>query len=642
MQKGSIRKAYCWGDDMIGNKKIIALCIARVQDDATNAYITALHKAVTPMGYNIFVYNTNTAVAEDEYPEDVQAAVYNYIDYTVVDFVIVFEEVIQNARITQMLIHRAKANNVPVIVIGEAHEGCVNIKFDHANGFSQIVRHIVCDHKMTNLHFMAGVKGNFFSEQRIQSFKNVLEENNIPFSWDMVSYGDFWSDPAEKETIKIIESGNLPQAIICANDKMAIAVSNTLLNHGIRVPEDVAVTGFDSVLEVLFTTPRITTVDTDYVDLAEKTVEVLKDWQAWENKTETVLVPLHLCIAQSCGCDGEHAVNSSEYLIDMNDRFYRYQSESIELSKLIAQIQRSDNVEQVIEYMKHDLFYEFCCVVEKECLNETVNPTQNIDHGERPDRDMYVLFECNRDEHTAPYLFPAKNIIPRLEERLAQNKVLFFSTLHHLDVALGYVCFYYTYLDTGNYVKIPQTMNALNNAIGGYRSARHKMHLMNRINEMYNTDTLTGLRNRRGFEVEYKQMLSKKLPEESLTIMLVDLDGLKYINDNFGHKEGDYAIHAVALAMKLLCPEGSIFTRFGGDEMLAVCLGKHDVNQIKSTFYGYFDDMNAVSQKKYDVLASMGVYHTEEGDDLSFEGIIEKADVLMYMEKTKRKKQRVK
>ena len=56
----------------------------------------------------------------------------------------------------------------------------------------------------------------------------------------------------------------------------------------------------------------------------------------------------------------------------------------------------------------------------------------------------------------------------------------------------------------------------------------------------------------------------------------------------------------------------------------------------------YFDDLNAVSQKKYDVLASMGVYHTEEGDDLSFEGIIEKADVLMYMEKTKRKKQRVK
>ena len=94
--------------------------------------------------------------------------------------------------------------------------------------------------------------------------------------------------------------------------------------------------------------------------------------------------------------------------------------------------------------------------------------------------------------------------------------------------------------------------------------------------------------------------------------------------------------------MKEVCPEGSIFTRFGGDEMMAVCRGKHDINQLKASFYGYFDEFNAKSDKKYDVLASMGIYHTEKGDDLSFEGIIEKTDVLMYMEKTKRKKERIK
>ncbi len=627
---------------MIGNKKIIALCVARIQDDATNAYITALHNAIAGKGYNIFVYNTSTAVGEDEYFEDVQRYVYDYIDYDVVDVMVVFEEVIQNEQITQMLIERAKENHVPVIVIGHSYEGCVNVKFDHANGFAQIVRHIVCDHKMTDLHFMAGTKGNSFSELRIDAFREVLEENNIPFNWDMVSYGDFWSDPAERATIKIIESGKLPQAIICANDKMAIAVSNTLVSHGIRVPEDVAVTGFDCVLEVLFTNPRITTVNTDYVDLANKTAEILVEISQWKNKTETFLVPLRVCIGQSCGCDGEKNVSSSEYLIDMNDRFYRYQDEEIVLSQLIAKIQRSESVEQIIAYLRNSLLYEMCCVVEKECLNETLNPTQNISHEESNDRDMYLLFASEEGHVTSPYIFPVKRVAPALEDFLKDDRVLVFSALHHLNVVLGYACFYYKELITGNYSKIPQIMNALNNAIGGFRSSRHKQYLMNRINEMYNTDTLTGLRNRRGFEVEYKQMLDKKRPEESMTIMLVDLDGLKYINDNYGHKEGDYAIHTVALAMKLLCPEGSIFTRFGGDEMLAVCVGKHDVNQIKSTFYGYFDDLNARSQKKYDVLASMGVYHTEEDDDLSFESIIEKADVLMYMEKTKRKKQRVK
>ncbi len=627
---------------MIGNKKIIALCVARIQDDATNAYITALHSAIAGKGYNIFVYNTSTAVGEDEYFEDVQRYVYDYIDYDVVDVMLVFEEVIQNEQITQMLIERAKESNVPIIVIGKSYEGCVNVKFDHANGFAQIVRHIVCEHKMTNLHFMAGVKGNSFSDLRIDAFREVLEENNLPFSWDMVSYGDFWTDPTERETIKIIESGKLPQAIICANDKMAIAVCNTLMSRGIRVPEDVAVTGFDNILEVLFTNPRITTVNTDYVDLANKTAEILAEISQWKNKTETFLVPLRVCIGQSCGCDGEKTVSSSEYLIDMNDRFYRYQDEDIVLSQLIAKMQRSDNVEQIIAHLRSGIFYEMCCVVEKECLNETLNPTQNISHEGGSDRDMYLLFASEEGHVSSPYIFPVKRVVPALQDFLKDERVLVFSALHHLNVVLGYACFYYKELIMGNYAKIPQIMNALNNSIGGFRSSRHKQYLMNRINEMYNTDTLTGLRNRRGFEVEYKQMLDKKQPDESLTVMLVDLDGLKYINDNFGHKEGDYAIHAVALAMKLLCPEGSIFTRFGGDEMLAVCLGKRDMNQIKTTFYGYFDDLNAVSQKKYDVLASMGVYHTEEGDDLSFEGIIEKADVLMYMEKTKRKKQRVK
>lgn len=627
---------------MIGNNKIIALCISRVQDSATNDYITGLYHAVKDKGYRIFVFNTCTKIGEEDYRDNVQTRVFDLIDYDIVDVMIVFEEVMENRSLSDELIRRSLEHKVATIVIGEAHEGCVNIKYDHKNGFSQIVRHIVCDHKITDLHFMAGIKGNYFSEQRILAFKNVLEENSLPFDKEsMVSYGDFWTDPTEAAVLKLIEENRVPKAIICANDKMAIAVCNTLLNKGIRVPEDVAVTGFDGVLEVMFTSPRITTVITDNKDLANRTAEVLMNWEKWKGKTETLLVPLRVFIGQSCGCDGMRPINASEYLIDVNDRFYRYQDEDIMLSKIIAQIQRCENVEQIAKPLKNGIFYEFACMVEKEYLDDKVNPMVQIEHKNDRDRELYVLYECNRDDYIAPYLISARQMLPRIEELLELNRVLIFSTLHHLDVALGYVCFYYESLDAGNYTKLPQTMNALNNALGGYRVGRHKQYLMNQINEMYRIDTLTGLRNRRGFDLEYREMLLEKAEDESLTVMLVDLDGLKYINDNYGHKEGDFAIYTVAKAMKKVCPEGSIFTRFGGDEMMAVCKGKHDIDQLKASFYGYFDDFNAKSDKKYDVLASMGVYHTGEDDDLSFEGIIEKTDVLMYMEKTKRKKQRV-
>ncbi len=626
---------------MIGNKKIIALCVSRVQDNLTNKYIMALQEAVSDKGYRLFVYNTNTVVTEDNYENDVQTKVYDLIDYDIVDAVIILN-VIQNESVINMLVERARAHDVLTIVVGESYAGCVNIKFDYENGFAEVVRHMVCHHKYKKFHFMAGLKGDVYSEQRMNAFKMVLEENGLPFDSSMVSYGDYWTTPTEKAMIELIETDNLPEVVVCANDKMAIAVCNILETYGIRVPEDVAVTGFDGVFEVLFSTPRITTVETEYTSIAEKTAEILQRAESLKGKTETVLVPLRMCIGQSCGCNGASAVNASEYLLDMDDRFFRYIKEDIELSRVIAQVQRCENAAQVMEPMKTYIFYEFACMVEKECLDETINPTQRIEHERGRERDMYVLFDCRDYEQKEPYLMGSKKIIPQLESVLDMNRVLIFSTLHHLDVELGYVCFFYATMEQGNYTKVPQTMNALNNAIGGFRTTRHKQYLMNQINEMYRIDTLTGLRNRRGFDMEYQEILNNKAKDETLTVMMVDLDSLKFINDNYGHKEGDYAIYSVAQAMRQVCPEGSIFTRFGGDEMLAVCLGKHDADKLKERFYGCIAELNEKSGKSYDVMASIGVYHTEEDDDLSFESIIEKSDVLMYMEKSKRKRAKMK
>lgn len=626
---------------MIGNKKIIALCISRIQDEESHEYVTALNKAVAPYNYNIFVYNTCSVISEENFEENAQVSVFGYINYDITDVVIVFEEIIKNEKLTAELICRAKAHGVPVIVIGEAHEGCINIKFDHENGFSRIVRHMVQEHKLTKLHYMAGLKGNYFSDQRLEAFRMVLNENGLPFDDSMVSYGDFWSDPAAAATEKLIDEGRVPQAILCANDKMAIAVCGALKKRGYRIPEDVAVTGFDGIREVMFSTPRITTVVTDFADLAEKTAELLTSGECLCSKEKTYLVPLRVCTAQSCGCDGEKTLSASEYLNIVSDRYYRFQNENIMLSEIIAKVHRCETVEQVIEQLRHDIIYEVGAVLETECLDAKVNPMQKIPKDSDGNRDVVLLFKGFSMVEKGLYLFDVKDIMPELDFLLQENRVLIFSALYYLDVPMGYTCFFFKELIAANYVKIPQTIDAMNNALGGFRNIRYRQFLMNQIDEMYQIDTLTGLRNRRGFENEYHQMLAQKPKEQPLTVMLVDLDGLKYINDNFGHKEGDFAIAKAAQGMVEVCPQGSLFTRFGGDEMLAVCPGEWDAEELKAAFYEYFGKYNESKEKEYTISASMGVYHTEPEDDLSFEGIIEKTDILMYMEKSKRKKSRL-
>jgi len=621
---------------MLLGRKIIALCIARIQDDASNEYITALNKVVSPYGYSLFVYNTCSTISGPVDKNDSQTFIYEFMDFDVIDLVIVFEEVIQNQIVSDDLICRAKEHGAPVIIIGESKEGCINLKFDHENEFADVVRHMIQVHHLTKLHFMAGIKGNIFSENRLNAFREVLAEYHLPFDDSMVSYGDFYSVAAEKETEKIIASGNLPEAILCANDRMAIAVCGTLNKHGIRVPEDVAVTGFDGITEINVMTPRITSIICDAEDMAEKTMELILDMENLKGKTATFLVSPRLSIAESCGCVGEKAKHAAEYFNTLFDRLYRFQEDELMLSKITAQIQRCDTLEQVAAELKHHIIYDMCCIIEKEYLDETVNPVQRIQKNKLSEREMVVLFDSDYLGEFVPYPFMAKEVTPHLNYMLEHNRVLVFTALYHVDVPIGYVCFFFSELSSGNYMKIPQTVTALNNAIGGCRNLRHKNFLMEQIDAMYRTDALTGLLNRRGFELEYQKMLETNQSKQ-FAIVLADLDRLKYINDTFGHKEGDFAIHAVAQALLEICPADAVCTRFGGDEMLAVCNGDIDVLQMKERFRTYFIEFNKKSGKEYPIEASIGIYVTKAEEVLLFEDLIERADKLMYEEKKTRK-----
>ncbi len=624
---------------MIGNRKIIAVCVARIQDDATNDYITALNDATFNTDYNVLVYNTSTVIDTEDCYTDAQFYVYNLIDYSIIDAVIIVEEAILNKVVIQTIIQNAKTFHVPVIMIGEKQEGCINIKFDQETGFTAMVQHMVEVHQMKKLHFMAGMRNNVFSDKRLEVFKQILQEHNLPFDDSMVSYGDFWSGPATEAAEKIVASGNLPEAIICANDTMAVAVCGVLNSHGIRIPEQVAVTGFDGIPEIQYSSPKITSASCNAADIAEKTVEVLENLGECKNKTETFTVPARIILAESCGCREKKPQDASRHLNSLNDRFYLYQDESIKLSKLMAKIQRCESVEQVKEQLHNSMFYDMCCLTEYNFLEENSNPEEfSAESLKNMNRDMLMLYECNHPKELGPYAFPLNQIIPALEYCLDNHRAMVFTPLHHMGVPLGYVSFFFQRLDHAQASRITQIADSLNAALGGYRMNRYKNFLTRQIEEMYRIDSLTGLYNRRGFALAYQRMLEWEQKEKQLTIILADLDRLKYINDTFGHKEGDFAIRAVADTLRAVCPDGSLFTRFGGDEMLAVCTGKMEPEEIRTAFSEYFKQFNACSIKPYEISASIGIYITEGNDRLSFDELIEKSDRLMYEEKERHRK----
>ena len=625
---------------MINGRKIIALCINRVHDDESNKVVTALNRQVTRMGHRLFVYGVCSDLFWDRPDEKGEASVFDLINYDVIDAMVIYEEKIKNKEIINNIVKKSLEHKIPVIEVGHREEkGCINVAFAYEEGFEMVVRHVIEEHGIRDVHFMGGQENNEFSDVRKNVFIKVLEENKIPFDESMVSYGQFWDRPTRAAMEKLIAENRIPKAVICANDSMAISVCDVLKNHGYMVPEDVIVTGFDGIDEIYFSLPKITSSFCCYEDLAAKITEILLLKFAGKEVERAYEVVPRLVISESCGCEKRSQIPVSKFLNDINGRFYNVREGSRSLTAMSSRVQTCDTVEQLSAGIQNYLLTNMCCLIKKECMDESINPMTIVEEGTFGDT-MCLILDTDNDKLPIPRDFETKEIIPGLHEYIEREMPLIFAALYFNEVPLGYVCFHYPCEDIDNFDKIALIVNGLNNAIGGFRNMRHQQFLAKHIESMYQLDALTGLYNRIFFMKKYEEMAQRiKAKSGELTFVLADLDGLKYINDHFGHGEGDNAIRTVAKALQKACPDGVLCARFGGDEMMAVCEGNLGETMIRDAFEAYLKEYNANSEKLYQVASSLGIYTADYTEVDEFEELLKKADQRMYQDKAMRKKQ---
>ena len=618
---------------MIGKYRIVALCISRIQENFSHDFIITFGEVLKQAGYRLFVYNACSDLENDESQNAGQKYTYDLIDYNVIDALVVYEDRIRNRRISESIIQKGLENKVPVVVLGDAHPGCISISSNDPLGMEKMVRHLVSEHGVRNLHFVAGTKDEPYSDARIAAFKKVLAESDIPYDDSMLSYGDYWAGPTEAAVIRLIEENKLPEAFVCVNDHTALSVCGVLKNYGIRIPEDVRVTGYDGLFDVKMASPTVTTVSCSqgvYAEHALRAIESIFDG-SWEEKD--IKFEPELWLFESCGCGRQHTINAAEYIVSLKDSIYRFHADNQELTELMAELKQSEDAYGLSKVMRHPLTGEVCCVIEKKFLDVENSLTEA---AVIPDSECVLLYDGFADENFVPHDYDKAEIVPALDQFLEEGRVVIFSALSYLNIPMGYICFAPRRLITSELLRTPQTSSFVGMGIGGYVNLRHDQYLGKRIEEMYRVDSLTGLYNRRGFAIKYQELAAAE-SNEKLTVMLADVDDLKGVNDKHGHAAGDIAICTVADALRYVCPEGTLAVRFGGDEMLAVCLGELDVAAVSERFYRYLDMVNSKAKRDYEVKASIGIYITGSGERPGFEELVTQSDRLMYAEKTKRK-----
>lgn len=634
---------------MLNGYKILVYCTSKIHESNFNYFISALNDDLVLHGWRILIFSTLTDLFLKTDNSKGEAKIFDLINYEIADAVFVSNENLLNAEVKNSIIQKAKAHNIPTFVFGGTNSEYFNIGFNHKLGIRKITKHIIEQHNITDLHFLCGRQDSDISNERLEAFKEVLAEHKIHFDESMISFGDFWEEPAKKAVQKLVDEGRVPGAIICANDSMAIATVSVLRRNGYKCPRDVLVTGFDGIEYIFYSNPKITSALCSFQMLG---IEVAKfilqiDNEIKENpqlKPFSKFIEPSLIISESCGCASNSSLSSFsksfsnqslEFITSLGTYYNLFRDEEYIYSQLSFSIQECSSLDEVAQKMHETLKINVKCFLKAECISDENCP--NTSHTQSVYGDMmYVLFDPTSPQNEKK-LFDTKDLVYNIDELFDIKKPLIFSPLNHIDLTLGYLVFYFDFYHKENFNRVSQITTWISNALFGFRTLQYQHYLQNRIERMYSLDALTGLYNRTAF-LKMFEALKNDDKADFLTLVMCDLDNLKMINDTYGHAHGDIAIKTVANAfLSSFDSNECICCRYGGDEILALFTKKVDSKSIEDKINNYIDEYNMNSINPYKVSASIGIHSS---CDKNFDAMLSFADELMYKKKIAKKKGR--
>lgn len=463
--------------------------------------------------------------------------------------------------------------------------------------YRQLITHLVEKHGRKKIAFMsAGLIESHESDERVAAYKKILKELNLEFHEDWIFKGDFtpgsamnyfWEHFKKKEDIFF-------DTLLCANDYMA-GVSVQLLNNlGLKVPDDVIVAGFDNSDICLAFAPTLTTISQQVPVTGAKAAEAVYRTLHGDEipvKTEVFATPV---LRQSCGCletsekefgsytiDGEYVPREQFLFMNLLDRGM---NDMANIYKLLNLTDTSTSVNVFFESLKKiapfiHLPVIAICLYKNESL---VMPGESFIMPRKAKLILHIdderkiynnYFEDNGGIEFSPY----KELLPdNLSEFSSGN--FFLLPIFIQNINYGYVVCKCT-SQKHPYISIVLKIicSAFVHAYEVTRKEAQKNQLAEENRELNiesKTDELTKVLNRRGFYEIGQQMINFALEtDRGGAVFFCDLDGLKTINDTYGHKIGDLAIQTEAQVLKVAFRDSDLVGRLSGDEFGVVAPG---------------------------------------------------------------------
>lgn len=620
------------------NYKIIGICCAGIQTEGVRDIVMSISRKAAEHGYRVLLFTAFTDMYYDSVFTRGEESIYRLINPKLLDALVVLPISIKNDRVTESIISAAKSENIPVISVDERIDGCFNLMFDYVDTFEEIVRHVIEHHKCKTVNFIAGMRNNEFSDSRIECFKKVIAENGIEFDERRFGYGDFWEGPTVKVMNDFLSSGlPMPEAIICCNDAMAITACRILRENGYSVPKDVIVTGFDGIELEKYTTPRLTTSSADIGSMGEVALDAIEKLTRGEKVPDMVEIPFHMVVSQSCGCVSFNSQEISDKILDLYRRISNSEGHENLMFSYLAKTVECNTLNGMGRIMSNYADVHSWCCVNMDFLEQT---PQEERYNEKFTNEMFTLMKCSNGEFSNGMIFPASQLLPDFEEALEKNMYLMFVPIHYQDEVIGYEAVAINTEDF-NFQNTHRFLSNTNQIMENFKNRICLEQAYAEMAEMHMKDPMTGIYNRRGF-YNYAEKLIRKCNKNGKNAVLfsVDMDGLKNINDTYGHNEGDRAIKIISDSLTECSNHGEICSRFGGDEFIVMAAADNSQKYFKDftdRVEQSIERLRSESGLEYSIRISCGAVSVDCSSVDELDEFIRMADLKMYEQKRRHK-----
>ena len=432
---------------MNSTRKKLALFVGQADEEYQSRFISGFLKKALAANYDVCIFSMYLKYQDTPEREQGESNIFSLMNPEKFDGAIILKDSIQTEGAAEKLENRLKETfDKPIVVIEKESDLFPSICTDGYSAVFELITHLIEAHGCRDIAFVSGKKWHKHSKERLKAYRDAMQNAGLNVSEDRIFYGDFWYRSGEVYAEKLLADTPLPDAVACANDQMAIGLCKIFAEHGIRVPEDIAVIGYDSTYEGRTSPCSLTSSLIPAYEFGEYAFGFLMDRMNDKTPDSFKLKP-QMLLGESCGCHNEsmpqYQIKRSEWGTDISEEGYDSVFNNMN-ENLITQSSLTEYLSTVYSYayqLKGISEFHLCIDSKWQKIGLGVSVPHN------GYREMIHAIRYNSDHKNnmagLEEKFSAAEMLPDLEFERSSPAAYFFTPVYFENECFGYAAVRY-------------------------------------------------------------------------------------------------------------------------------------------------------------------------------------------------------